>query len=350
MKISFFIGSMAGGGAERVISILANYYSEKGWDVDIALLLKNEVGYKLNENINIVDLSGKSSSYFKNLFGWVFKIRKYLKKRKPDRVVSFIGRINALVLMSTFCMKVPIVVSERNDPKHDGRGNLMLKMCNKSYGFKRCKAIVHQTKYEESCFDSSLAPKSYIIPNPIEVKTEKGTPKKGRIVTAGRLGPQKRHTMLINAVTQLSAEFPEIKTDIYGDGELKNSLQELIDSNNMTESIVLKGNVSDLHTQIADADIFVMTSDFEGLSNALLEAMMLGLPCISTNYPGADEVINDGVNGLLVPMGNEEEFAKAIKRILTDNELREKLSAEALKTSENYKKEVVLKLWENVIE
>lgn len=350
MKISFFIGSMAGGGAERVISILANHYCEKGWDVDIALLLKNEVGYKLNENINIVNLCGKHNSYFKNAISWIVNIRKYIKKRKPDRVVSFIGRINALVLMSTFGMKVPIIVSERNDPKHDGRGNFMLKMCNMSYGFKHCKAIVHQTKYEESCFDSSLAPKSHIIPNPIEVKTEKGTPQKGRIITAGRLGPQKRHTMLINAVTQLSKKFPEIKADIYGDGELKNSLQELIDSNNVTESIVLKGNVSDLHTQIADADIFVMTSDFEGLSNALLEAMMLGLPCISTNYPGADEVINDGVNGLLVPMGNEEELAKAIKRILTDNELREKLSMEALKTSENYKKEVVLKLWENVIE
>lgn len=350
MKISFFIGSMAGGGAERVISILANHYSEKGWDVDIALLLKNEVGYKLNENVNVVDLSGKHSSYFKNLLGWVVNIRKYLKKRKPDRVVSFIGRINALVLMSTFGMKVPVIVSERNDPKHDGRGNFMLKMCNRSYGFKRCKAIVHQTKYEESCFAPSLAPKSHIIPNPIEVKTGKGVPEKGRIVTAGRLGAQKRHTMLINSITQLKDEFPEIKVDIYGDGELKNSLQALIDNNNMTDRIILRGNVSDLHNKIATADIFVMTSDFEGLSNALLEAMMLGLPCISTDYPGVDEVINDGVNGLLVPMGNEDKLAQAIKRVLADNELRKKLSKQALLTSEKYKKDVVLKLWEKVIE
>ncbi len=350
MKISFFIGSMAGGGAERVISILANHYSEKGWDVDIALLLKNEVGYKLNENINIVDLSGKSQSYIKNAIKWVFDIRKYLKKRKPERIVSFIGRINALVLMSTFGIKIPVIVSERNDPKHDGRGNFMLKLCNISYGFKHCKAIVHQTKYEESCFDSSLAPKSYVIPNPIEVKTEKGVSQKGRIVTAGRLGPQKRHTMLINAITQLNDEFPEIKADIYGDGELKNSLQELIDNNNMSDRITLRGNVSDLHNQISTADIFVMTSDFEGLSNALLEAMMLGLPCISTDYPGADEVINDGVNGLLVPMGDEEKLAQAIKRVLNDDELRENLSKQALLTSENYKKDIVLKLWENVIE
>lgn len=350
MKITFFIGSMAGGGAERVISILANHYAEKGWDVDIALLLKNEVGYKLDESINIIDLNGKHSSYLKNAFSWVRAIRKYLKNSKPDRIVSFIGRINTLVLMSTFGIKIPIIVSERNDPKHDGRGNLMLKLCNMSYGFKRCKAVVHQTKYEESCFKASLTEKSYIIPNPIEVKAKREAPEKGRIVTAGRLGAQKRHTMLINSATMLKEEFPEIKVDIFGDGELKNSLQELINTNGMTERINLKGNVSDLHNQISSADIFVMTSDFEGLSNALLEAMMLGLPCISTAYPGADEVINDGVNGLLVPMGNEEELAKAIKQILTDDELREKLSIEALKTAENYKKDVVLKLWENVIE
>ena len=109
MKIVFFIGSLAGGGAERVISILANHYASKDWQVEIVLLLKNEVGYKLDEKIKIVDLSGKHGSYFKNLPGWIAGIRKYIKTSKPDRVVSFIGRINVLVLMSTLGMKVPVL-------------------------------------------------------------------------------------------------------------------------------------------------------------------------------------------------------------------------------------------------
>ena len=350
MKIVFFIGSMNGGGAERVISILANHYSSKGWDVEIALLLKNEVGYKLEDNIKIVDLTGKHGSYFKNLPAWVRGIRKYLKKSKPDRVVSFIGRINALVLMSTFGMKVPVIVSERNDPKHDGRGEMMLSLCNRSYGYKRCRAIVHQTKYEESCFDSSLAKKSHIIPNPVAVHAERTSEEPFRIVTAGRLTAQKNHAMLIEAVSMLKDEFPQLSLDIYGDGERKAQLQSLIDENGMSDRITLRGNVSDLHSRIANAGLFVMTSEFEGLSNALLEAMMLGLPCISTDYPGADELIRHRENGILVPRGDTERLCEAIRQILTDADIREKLSKQARETSEAYKKEAVLKLWESVIE
>lgn len=350
MKIVFFIGSMGGGGAERVISILANHYASKNWDVEIALLLKNEVGYKLDEKIKIVDLSGKHGSYFKNLPGWIFGIRKYLKKTKPDKVVSFVGRINALVLMSTIGTKISAVVSERNDPKHDGRGRLMLTLCNKSYGFRHCKAVVHQTKYEESCFDASLSEKSYVIPNPVEVKAQRTDDQKYRIVTAGRLIEQKNHKMLIDSLSSLKEEFPELCADIYGDGSLRAQLQEQIDSNGMTERIVLCGNASDLHQKISNAGIFVMTSEFEGLSNALLEAMMLGIPCISTDYPGVDEVITDRENGILVPCGDVGKLSDEIRKLLTDDKLRENLSKNAYLTAESYKKDVVLKMWESVIE
>lgn len=350
MKIVFFIGSLAGGGAERVISILANHYCERGWDVEIALLLKNEVGYQLDDKIKIVDLVGRRSSYFENLFQWVRGIRKYLKVSRPDRIVSFIGRINALVLLSTWGMKIPVVVSERNDPKHDGRGRLMLALCNWCYGTRRCRAIVHQTQYEESCFHRTLARKSYVIPNPIEVKAKRAEVQRGRIVTAGRLIEQKNHAMLISAISVLVENFPEMCADIYGNGALQLSLQEQIDQKGLSETVHLRGNVGDLHQRMASADIFVMTSEFEGLSNALLEAMMLGLPCITTDYPGADEAIQNGENGLIVPRGNVYELAGAIARILTDDKLRVRLSENALKTSNSYKKENVLVLWENVID
>ncbi len=350
MKIVFFIGSMGSGGAERVLSILANHYTLAGWDVEIALLLKNKVAYKLDERIKIVDLSGKHASYFRNLPLWIVNIRKYLKKSKPDRVVSFVGRINALVLMSTLGMKLPVIVSERNDPKHDGRSNFMLGVCNKSYGFRHCKAVVHQTKYEQSCFDSSLETKSHIIPNPIEVNAERTKSDVFRIVTAGRLIEQKNHKMLINAVSMLKDEFPRLSVDIYGDGGLKDELQSLIDDLGMSDRIILRGNASDLHSKISDAGIFVMTSKFEGLSNALLEAMMLGIPCISTDYPGADELISDGEDGLLVRIDDTEKLSAAIRRIFTDEELRERLGRQALNNSQAYKKENVLKKWDSVIE
>lgn len=349
MKISFFIGSMCNGGAERVISILANRYAEKGWDVEIAVLLENEVGYPLDNRIKIVDLTKSSGSYFKNLPFWIGNIRKYLKMSKPDRVVSFVGRINALVLMSSIGIKIPVIVSERNDPRHDGRGKLMLLCCDELYK-RKASAVVFQTKYESTCFSSVLEKKSHIVPNPVEIKDEPSKPEECRIVTAGRLTGQKNHAMLIDAISQIKCEFPEISVDIFGDGALKETLLNKTKELSLEETIIFHGNVSDLHTKIKNATVFVMTSEFEGLSNALIEAMMLGLACISTDYPGADEIVADGENGIIIKRNDSEGLANALRKLLKDGELRQKLSLNALKTADVYKAEIVIKQWENVIE
>ncbi len=348
MKISFFIGSMRRGGAERVISILANHYSQKGWEVEIALLLDTTVGYELNENIKVVDLTAGKGSYIKRMPMWLKKIRNYVKSSKPDRVVSFIGRINVLVLNALRGLKVPVIVSERNDPKHDGRGAVMLWLCNKSY--KKASAIVHQTKYEESCFSPKLATKSYIVPNPVNVAVETKSPVPYRIVTAGRLLPQKNHAMLIDAVAMLKDEFPEVKLDIYGDGSLKDNLSAKIKEMNLEDMVFLMGNVSDLHQRIADADVFAMTSEFEGLSNALIEAMMLGLVCVSTDYPGADEVVKHEENGLLVPCRDANKLSEVLRQLFKGKELNSRLRNNAKETSQKYRPEEVIKKWEAVIE
>ena len=186
MRIAFFIGSMGCGGAERVISILANEYATKGWDVDILLLLDNRVEYELHPQIKVIPLMGSYSNYAMNALAWLSSIRKYVKSNKPDRVVSFIGRVNAVVLTATIGLKVPIIVSERNDPKHDGRGKVMLWYCNKIY--RRARAVVFQNKYEQSCFDEALKAKGVIIPNPVQVSATKETASSEFVVaTAGRL-------------------------------------------------------------------------------------------------------------------------------------------------------------------
>ena len=347
MKISFFIGSMRGGGAERVISILANQYCAKGWDVEIALLLDTKVAYKLDSRIRILDLTGKHGSYFKNLPGWLLGIRRHCRESRPDRGVSFVGRINARVLTATVGMKTPIVVSERNDPKHDGRGPFMLWLCNQSYG--RAATIVHQTRYEMSCFRKSLERKSRVIPNPIEVKAQPAAPVGTVVATAGRLLHQKNQAMLIDAAWLLQEEFPELKVYIYGEGALRNELWQQVDALQLQDTVCLPGSVTDLHQRISTASLFLMTSEFEGLSNALLEAMSLGLPCITTDYPGADELITDGVDGLIVPRKDAAALAQAIRRVLTEPELCRALRENAKKTSARYHKDVVLRLWEDVI-
>ena len=346
-KIAFFIGGMYGGGAERVISILANHYCSIGWNVDLVLLLSNKVEYKLDDKIRIVDLVQKKGAYYKRLPKWLVQIRKYVKKERPDRIVSFIGRINILVLTACLGLKIPIVVSERNDPKHDGRGSFMLKYCNRIY--RHAKAVVYQTKYEQSCFSDKLK-NGAIIANPVRIAVKpEPVQRPFEIVTAGRLLPQKNQSMLISAICELSQKFPEINLKIYGEGTLREQLNTQIKDNNAESFIELCGNASNLHERENGAGIFVLCSEFEGLSNALIEAMMLGLVCISTDYPGADELIEDGYNGIIVPCGDVKKLAETIDMVLSDNELRSKLSNNALASSEQYREKVVINKWEEII-
>lgn len=349
MKISFFIGNLGRGGAERVISILANEYCKKGWDVDVALLLNTEISYDLDNRINVINLCVGDGGYFKKALPWLGKIRKYLKESKPDRVVSFIGRINALVLTAAVGLKIPIIVSERNDPRHDGRGKAMQWYCNTIY--RRASAIVYQNQYEKSCFNKRLEELGYIIPNPVSVSAvHEGCDFGYTIATAGRLMEQKNHPMLISAVDKLRDVFPSVRCDIYGEGVWRNNLQRQIEELDLAETVKLKGSVPDIHERLKSCGLFVMTSEFEGLSNALVEAMMMGLPCITTDYPGSDELIQDGVNGIIVPRGDSDELAEQIKRVFEDDKLRIRLANAAKVSAEAYKKEVVLDLWARVIE
>ena len=348
MKISFFIGSMCRGGAERVISILANDYCARGWDVDIVLLLQNTVEYDLDSRIRIVDITKKSGGYLKNAPRWMGGIRKYLKDRKPDRVVSFVGRINALVLTASIGMKLPVVISERNDPKHDGRGAFMQWYCNRIY--HRAKAIVYQNEHEKSCFSKSLEKKGCIIPNPVSVaavKTEPGT----TVVTAGRLIEQKNQKILVSAMAQVHNTYPDVKCRIYGEGNLRAPLQAQIDELGLQDIVTLEGNVKDIHQRLADCGIFALTSNFEGLSNALIEAMQVGLACITTDYPGARELITDGETGLVVPMNDSDAVAAAIVKLIENkNGYADTLATQGQAFAANFRADVVLQQWHNVIE
>ena len=219
----------------------------------------------------------------------------------------------------------------------------MLNVCNWSY--RRAKAVVYQTKYEKNCFSKKLT-NGIVIGNPVSVKVNpKKVERPFEIVTAGRLLPQKNQKMLIDAVAKL--DNASIVLKIYGDGYLKEELQEQIKESKINANLC--GNVSNLHERINGAGIFVLCSNFEGLSNALIEAMMLGMVCVSTNYPGANELIIDGENGLLVPCGDVDKLAYAINNIINNPQLREKLSDGAKRFSERYKEAAVMDQWDAVI-
>ena len=349
MKIAFFIGHMGYGGAERVISLLANDYCRRGWDTDIVMLLSRDLAQRLEPGVRLVDLSLGGGSYLKRAPYWLRQIRGYLKREKPDCVVSFIGRINALVLTAALGMNIPIVVSERNDPRHDGRGKGMLAFCDALY--KTARAVVFQTNAEQECFSEAVKAKSVIIPNPVSTEgVSRREPKGFHVVTAGRLAEQKNQKMLMDAMALVRREIPEASCTIYGEGELRQELESYVREKGLENTVFLPGHALDIHEKIADASAFVLTSEYEGLPNALIEAMMLGIPCVTTDYPGSEEVMEDGVTGLIVPRRDAEALAKKLIALARDGASGKALGENARVDAEKYRTENVIAQWQNVIE
>lgn len=345
-RIAFVLGSLGRGGAEKVISILSDDYARLGWETDIVLLLSSKKEYEINASTRIIDLSGNVQSRILRLPFWVTKIRRYVKNSKPDIVLSFAARINIISVLACRDIVNRLYLSERNDPKLDGRTKFIDFLTKRLY--PRANGIIFQTKRVCSYFP--YLQNSYIIPNPISIGALSSDEKSERIVSVGSLKTQKNHALLISAFRQISVKYSNCTLEIYGDGPLHEDLSRLIDSLNLRHRVILRGGVPNIHQCIADAQLFVLSSDYEGLSNALLEAMMMGLPCISTNCAGSDEYIEDGVNGILVPVGDETALANAMNRMLSDDGFRNKCGEQALKIASIVSKEVVLQLWHNLMD
>ena len=170
------------------------------------------------------------------------------------------------------------------------------------------------------------------------------------ISTAGRLVPQKNHALLIEAIALVAKKYPEIQCNIYGEGELRWKLEQIIQEHNLKKNVHLLGNKTDINKWIAQSSIFVLSSEYEGLSNALVEAMMLGKACITTDYPGANEVIENGKNGIVVPRGDCTRLSEAIELLLNNENTRKYLSENAKKTSAIYQPLRVIQAWEFLIQ
>ena len=346
-RLLIILGSLNRGGAERVISLISNDFVARGWEVWIGLLLFCSVEYELNKDIHIVDLTGGKGGRIKRLPRWILGIRKLVKEVKPDEVLSFAARMNVLTQLACAGLKTSIIVSERNDPYMDGRSRLVDLMTNALY--PKAKAVVFQTKRASSYFNKLKLKNSYIIANPIAVSSFAKKMIPGKIVTAGRLEPQKNQAMLIRAFAKILVEYPQSTLTIFGRGKLENELKALSKELKIEEKVSFPGNVDNIHEQIADANVFVLSSDYEGLSNALLEAMMMGLPCISTDCAGADEYINSGINGILIKVGDESGMLNALKVILNSPDTATSMGKQALITARSFERDVILEKWFRII-
>lgn len=348
-KIAFVLGGMSFGGAERVISILANHYADKGWQTDIITLLKPDCDFQLHPSIRLIHMGGSASSRALRAPRWLAELNGYLRREKPEAVVSFAARINLLVLgASIFSPKPRLVISERNDPMKDTRTAGVRKLTELLY--PRADAIVFQTAHAMGCFSDAVQKKGRLIANPVTENLPQATMTSKRIAAVGKLMHQKNHALLIGAFSRIAEKHPEHTVHIYGDGPLRRQLEALIAEKGLNGRVILEGWKSNVNAEIADHALFVLPSDYEGLSNALMEAVAMGMPCISTSCAGAKEMIDHEKSGLIVPVGDEEALALAMDALLSDPALAAEYGAAAKEHAKTFATENILRLWESAIE
>lgn len=351
MKIAFLAYLQGFGGAEKQIIMLANAMAKRGHKVLLASVVEENCCYEIDPGV-LHDALTKSEISFLRVLTRYGKIKKELKSFEPDVTVNFWYQSAYLTALMSKGITGKVIYSERGDPG-DKEYKGLLGMVRK-LTLPRMDGFVFQSNGAARYFDKSVRKRSTVIPNPVTVRPYRELALEKRrkvIVSVGRLHPQKNHKLLIDAFMRIESLAPEYSLEIYGDGELKEEIQRYVDVNNAEKKIVLKGTSDHVHDLIYDASIFVLSSDYEGMPNALLEAMALGIPCISTDYRpgGVREIIKNNVNGMIVPAGNAQRLADGMLEIISNPDLAERLSKNAIESSRAYAPERIYNAWENAI-
>ena len=349
-RIVFFDGTLREGGAERVISILSNVMAQTtNYKVSIALWYDEEPFYEIDERVDIIRIPQKTkkSSFFGNFF-W---LRKYMKN-ECDTIISFLAPFNVLALLAHLGLKCPIIVADRNNPKKVPSNFFIRKA--RDFLYLCADRVVLQTEQNDMYFSYIKESKRRVIYNPICLKEKTGLAlgmeKKKKIVSVGRLIEQKNQKMMINAFSKLEKKYPNYELWIYGEGNYRDELERLIRELGLEKKVFLPGNSKDIFTVISDAEFFVMSSNYEGMPNALLEAMCLGLPVISTKVSGAIDVIKNEYNGLLVDIDDIDGLIIAMDKLFSDEELRANLAKSACQLAEELAPEKIVSQWWELIE
>lgn len=340
----FFVGTLGNGGAERVISILSSQMAEQGMDVEVLTYYDRPVFYKVNPKVKITAVekcTGKSSKIANLLW-----IRKYFKKNAKI-VISFLAPFNIMALVAKLGTGIPMIVADRNDPTKVPTNTVVRKL--RDYLYMAADGIVLQTEKNKAYFNRTVQKKSVVIYNPVDMKEYAGialcTKKQKMIVSAGRLMKQKNQKMLLDAFADVLKTHPEYKLIIYGEGPYRDELEQKIRMLRISENVLLPGSTSELHERIKSAEIFVLSSDYEGMPNALIEAMCMGLPVISTKVSGATDLICHGENGLLVDVNDSVGLKKAMLELIEKQEKANKLAKRATELNEQLEVEKIMNQW-----
>lgn len=357
-RLTFVIHKISAGGAERILTLLANELCEKGWSVTLLTFDSGHepVFYKLHSRVQHRPLSlmREQGGWWKAVkvhFLRPFMLRRALRKSSPDAVIAFIDLMNILTLIATIGLKIPVIISERGNPAFSMMGTFWKFLRLGAY--KRAACLVVQTRDVCSYFSSSI--KKQVIPNPVLVPdcvtpTLKLETSSKTLMAMGRLSREKGFDLLLKSFVPLCNKYPEWMLEIWGEGEQRAFLESLRDELGLRDRVRFPGLTKENYKTMLRADIFVLSSKNEGFPNVLGEAMACGLPVVSFDCPyGPSELIDDGVNGLLVPPENILKLSSSLEQLILSPELRKSLGEQAKKITERYSLDKTVQKWEEVI-
>lgn len=329
MRIAFVLSALQAGGAERVVNLISSAAIEAGWDVTIISFDRpgDPVFHDYDSAIALERLGIPAGVRFTGRR--ILALRRTLRRGRFDRVVSFLTKINVLTLAASLGLRLPVLVSERNNPSAQPMHPLWKIALTLLY--PRADGIVMQTRRSVACLPKRQRPRAYIIPNPVKLPPRQACPGNSRqIVAVGRLTEQKGFDLLIAAFAKVADVEPEWNLVIWGEGPARPALEQQIAAAGLNRRILLPGQSEEPGGWTEGAAIFVLASRYEGFPNALLEAMAAGLPVIAFDCEfGPAELIDHGHSGLLVSNGAVEELQASLLALMNDENQRRVLGRAA---------------------
>lgn len=347
-KIIMVSHSAGNGGAERVSTLVANHLAEQGHEVTFYALHEDKRDYPLSDSIiyHYCDVRCSSRQLKQIIRGW--KLRQYIKMHKIEIMINFC-HMEGLFLIGDHDLKK--IYSLRNDPSTFYTKGIYKKLFFKLYRDADC--VVFQTPDARDYFEQSIREHGVLIANPLKDNLPNWN-KEGHVkevIAVGRITKQKNFKMLIEAFNIVCQRRTDYKLAIYGKGDLEDELKEYVKVLGLEKNVEFRGFINNVHEVMTSSNIYVSSSDYEGISNSMLEALAIGIPTICTDCPvgGARMFIESGKNGYLVPVGDSEAMAEKILALIGNEELQQQFSEESRKIRDLLSKDKIYGMWDKLI-